>query len=181
MTRFPQVIAEPLNTEAFRPFGRVFEAPFQPGRESFNEFLENSRADARVDLSIATISPLDKLPMQATTLERHPYSSQTFIPVRVSRYLVIVAPDYPDGNPNLDRVRCFLAKGNQCVTYRRGLWHHDMTVLDDITEMAILMWCDRSSNDEELLEIDTPFEVLLPDDVYIYPQITQMSADNIRQ
>ena len=161
MTRFPQVIAAPLSTETFRPFGQVFEAPLQPGRNSFNEILENSRADARVDLSIATISPLGKLPMRVTTLERHPCSSQTFIPLRASRYLVIVAPDKPDGAPDLDKVRCFLASGRQCVTYRRGLWHHDMTVLDDTAEMAILMWCDGSSNDEELLEIDTPFEVLL--------------------
>ena len=116
-------------------------------------------------MSIVTISPLGILPMRATTLERHPHSSQTFIPIRVSRYLVIVAPDRPDGSPDLDKVRCFLANGRQCVTYRRGLWHHDMTVLDDTAEMAILMWCDGSSDDEELLEIDAPFEVLLPDDV----------------
>ena len=161
MTRFPQVIAAPLSSEAFRPFGQVFAAPLQPGRTSFNEILENSRTGARVDLSIATISPLGKLPMRATTLERHPCSSQTFIPVRVSRYLVIVAPDKPDGAPDLDKVRCFLANGRQCVTYRRGLWHHDMTVLDDTAEMAILMWCDGSSDDEELLEIDAPFEVSL--------------------
>ena len=165
MTSLPQVIAEPLNTETFHPFGQVFAAPLQPGRKSFNELLENSRANARVDLSIVTISPPVKLPIRATTLERHPHSSQTFIPVRAGRYLVIVAPDKPDGAPDLDKVRCFLANGRQCVTYRRGLWHHDMTVLDDTAEMAILMWCDGSSDDEELLEIDTPFEVLLPDDV----------------
>jgi len=39
-----------------------------------------------------------------------------------------------------------------------------MTVLDDTAEMAILMWCDGGSDDEELLEIDTPFEVSLPVD-----------------
>lgn len=165
MTRIPQVIAVPLNAEAFHPFGQVFEAPLQPGRISFNESLENARADAGVDLSFVTINPLARLPMRAKTLERHPYSSQTFIPLRASRYLVIVAPDKPGGGPDLDEVRCFLAQGSQCVTYRRGLWHHDMTVLDDTAEMAILMWCDGSSGDEELLEIDAPFDVLLPDDV----------------
>ncbi len=101
--------------------------------------------------------------MWAKTLERHPYSSQTFIPIRVARYLVIVAPDKPDGSPDLDEVRCFLANGRQGITYRRGLWHHDMTVLDESAEMAILMWCDGSSDDEELLDVDAQFEVLLPD------------------
>ena len=164
MTRPPLVIAQPLDAEGFRPFGQVFAGPAEPGRESFNEFLENTRANADVDLSIATISPLDKLPMQAKTLERHPYSSQTFIPIRTGRYLIIVAPDKPDGSPDLDRVRGFLADNRQCFTYRRGVWHHAMTVLDETAEIAILMWCDGSSADEEILDLDTPFEVLLPAD-----------------
>ena len=163
MTRLPQVIAEPLNAEAFRPFGQVLEVPAKPGRKSFNEILENSRVNASVDLSISTINPLDKLPMRAQTLERHPYSSQTFIPIKAGRYLVIVAPGKPDGSPDLDEIRCFLATGEQSFTYRRGVWHHDMTVLDETAEMAILMWCEGSSDDEELLDIDTPFEVFLPD------------------
>ena len=165
MNRIPQVIAEPLNAEAFRPFGQVLEGLAEPGRKYFNEILENARVKAGVDLSIATLSPPGKLPMRAQTLERHPYSSQTFIPIRAGRYLVIVAPDKPDGNPDLDQVRCFLANDKQCVTYRRGLWHHGMTVLDETAEMAILMWCDGSSGDEEFLDVDTPFEVLLPDDL----------------
>ena len=109
-----------------------------------------------------TISPLDKLPMHATVLERHPYSSQTFIPIKVTRYLVTVAPDKPDGSPDLDRARCFLADGSQGITYSRGIWHHAMTVLDETAEMAILMWCDGSSDDEEFLEIAAPFDIYLP-------------------
>ena len=108
-----------------------------------------------------TISPLDILPMRATVLERHPYSSQTFIPIRVSRYLVTVAPDKPDGSPDLDRARCFLADGSQGITYSRGIWHHAMTVLDETAEMAVLMWCDGSGEDEELRELDVPIEISL--------------------
>ena len=161
MTSLPQVIAEPLNAEAFRPFGQVLEVPAKPGRKSFNEILENSRANARVDLSIVTISPLGKLPLRAKTLERHPHSSQTFIPIKAVRYLVIVAPDKPDGTPDLNQVKCFLADGKQGITYRRGVWHHDMTVLDETAEMAILMWCDGGSDDEEIMDIDPPFEISL--------------------
>ncbi len=160
MTR-PKITVEPLNPEAFHPFGQVLESPAEPGRKFFNDFLENSRENAGVDLSIITISPLDKLPMRATVLERHPYSSQTFIPINVARYLVIVAPNKPDGSPDLDRVKCFLADGKQGITYRRGVWHHDMTVLDETAEMAILMWCDGTGEDEELRELDVPFEISL--------------------
>ncbi len=81
----------------------------------------------------------------------------------MARYLVIVAPDSLNGDPDLNNVRAFLADGCQGITYRRGTWHHGMTVLDDVAKMAVLMWCDGSSGDEEFLDISTPFYVVLPD------------------
>lgn len=161
MSRSPQIIVEPLSATAFAPFGQVLAGAGEPGRPRFNDFLENARAGAQVDLSIATLEPTD-LPMLARILERHPYSSQTFMPLKAARYLVIVAPDRDDGGPDIERVRCFLAAGSQGITYRRGVWHHGMTVLDDTAEMAILMWCDGGPGDEEFWDLEAPFEVALP-------------------
>ena len=161
MSGAPQIIVEPLRAVAFEPFGKVLAGPGEPGRTRFNDFLENARAAARVDLSIATLEPT-ALPMLAQTLERHPYSSQTFVPIKAARYLVIVAPDRDDGGPDVERARCFLAAGSQGITYRRGVWHHGMTALDDAAEMAILMWCDGGQGDEEFRELEAPFEVALP-------------------
>ena len=140
----------------------MVQAPPEGGRQFFNERLENSRIDARVDLSLATIKPVEKLPLHATVMERHPYSSQTFLPLQASRYFVVVAPDGEDGGPDLARVRAFVAEADQGITYRCGVWHHGMSVLDETAVMAILMWCDGVSGDEEFLDIDTPFEVVLP-------------------
>ncbi len=164
MTGIPQIIAEPLNSDTFSEFGEVIQSPPEGNRHFFNDLLENARTGARVDLSIATIKPVDKLPLHATVMERHPFSSQTFLPLKASRYFVVVAPDNGDGSPDLARVRAFVAEGDQGITYRRGIWHHGMTVLDETTEMAVLMWCDGSSGDEEFLDIDAPFEVVLPTD-----------------
>lgn len=157
----PKIIAEPLRRDAFADFGQVLEGPSEPGRDFFNDFLENTRANARVDLSIATIEPAQRLPLRATVMERHPYSSQTFLPLKVARYLVVVAPDDRDGEPDLTKVRAFLADGSLGVTYRSNIWHHGMTVLDETASMAVLMWCDGSSGDEEFLDIKTPFDVVL--------------------
>lgn len=87
-------------------------------------------------------------------LERHPFTSQTFIPLGIpasnshqSRYLVIVAPSLPPssadsdlpspqvdglpgrGLPDLTRIRAFVAKGSQAVTYGAGTWHAPMVVV----------------------------------------------------
>lgn len=162
MNNITKFIAEPLSGENFSDFGEVIQAPPEGGRQFFNERLENGRIDARFDLSLATIKPVEKLPLHATVMERHPYSSQTFLPLQASRYFVVVAPDGEDGGPDLARVRAFVAGADQGITYRCGVWHHGMSVLDETAVMAILMWCDGGSGDEEFLDIDTPFEVVLP-------------------
>jgi ureidoglycolate lyase len=157
-----EIIAEPLVEAEFAPFGQVVETPDAPGREFFSAELENARPDAHVDLSVATLEPLVELPLTITLMERHPYSSQTFLPLGASRYFVIVAPDAPDGGPDMGAVRAFIADGRQGVTYRRGTWHHGMTVLDTIARMAVLMWRDGSRDDQELVDIEQPVRVMLP-------------------
>lgn len=164
MTSVPKIIAEPLNADSFSEFGEVIHRPPEGVRQHYNELLENARAGALIDLYLTAIEPVDRLPLHATVMERHPFSSQTFLPLKASRYLVVVAPDRGDGVPDLTRVRAFVSGGNQGVTYRCGLWHHKMTVLDETAVMAVLMWCDGSSGDEEFLDIDTPFEVFLHND-----------------
>jgi ureidoglycolate lyase len=90
-------------------------------------------------------------------LERHPFTTQTFIPLGLSsksdtRYLVIVAPSLPPssadeslpvpvqassnsdtlpgrGFPDLRRLQAFIADGSQAVTYGAGTWHAPMIVV----------------------------------------------------
>lgn len=75
-------------------------------------------------------------------LERHPYTTQTFIPMGVSPkdtttfYLVIVAPTlpategFPDmGPPDLEKLEAFVAHGRQAVTYGAATWHAPMVVV----------------------------------------------------
>jgi ureidoglycolate lyase len=82
-------------------------------------------------------------------LERHPFTTQTFIPVAssASMYLVIVAPSLPPssrdeglpvpqgeklpgrGLPDLRGLKAFVATSAQAVTYGAGTWHAPMVVL----------------------------------------------------
>lgn len=77
-------------------------------------------------------------------LERHPYTSQTFVPMGLAfddtstRYLVIVAPTlpprqaFPDtGPPDLCNLQAFVAHGRQAVTYEAGTWHAPMVVIGE--------------------------------------------------
>lgn len=93
---------------------------------------------------------------QVDILERHPYTTQTFVPLGLSpkeleraRYLVVVAPslkpsrsdedlpvpesyDTPGrGLPDLKDIQAFIATGAQAVTYGAGTWHAPMVVLGE--------------------------------------------------
>ncbi|RKU49693.1 Ureidoglycolate lyase [Coniochaeta pulveracea] len=93
-------------------------------------------------------------------LERHPYTTQTFIPLssskRGARYLVIVAPSLPPspedehlpvpaaegdddartvglgrrGLPDLKGLKAFVATEGMAVTYGAGTWHAPMVALE---------------------------------------------------
>ncbi|CAK7263192.1 hypothetical protein SEPCBS119000_000360 [Sporothrix epigloea] len=79
-----------------------------------------------------------------TILERHPYTTQTFVPLSTqsaanTRYLVIVAPNLNDDEtpsgmltrspPDVQRLRAFVARGDQAVTYGAATWHAPMAAL----------------------------------------------------
>ncbi|KAK1762355.1 ureidoglycolate hydrolase [Phialemonium atrogriseum] len=85
-------------------------------------------------------------------LERHPFTSQTFIPLGAGhrhsrhRYLVVVAPSLPPGGPDdgvlllpvpgrgrglpdVRGLRAFVGSAGQAVTYGAGTWHAPMVAL----------------------------------------------------
>ncbi|KAK3332425.1 ureidoglycolate hydrolase [Cercophora scortea] len=94
-----------------------------------------------------------------SVLERHPFTTQTFIPLTADssrRYLVIVAPSLPPaaaddglpvpnsrpaaspragerlpgrGLPDVRRLHAFIATAEQAVTYGAGTWHAPMVAL----------------------------------------------------
>lgn len=153
------LIAEPLGAEAFAPFGDVLEAPAEPGRIYFDTGLGNGRPRARPSLSISNVAPLHALPLEAVHMERHEFSSQSFVPVDAGRWFVIVAPQRADGRPDAGQARAFLAGLGQGVTYHANVWHHPMTVLDRPARFAVFMWLADDDKDTELATLDRPFTV----------------------
>ncbi|NOG73968.1 ureidoglycolate lyase [Roseicella sp. DB1501] len=145
--------AEPLTSAAFLPFGEVIECPRIPGRTYFEDALANLRPKARPSISLTVKAPLAALPLRSTTMERHEFSSQSFIPQEGGRWLAIVAPHAAGGGPDMARARAFLARPDQGVTYGADVWHHPFTVLDREARFVILMWRDGSQGDEEFVEV----------------------------
>lgn len=135
---------EPLSAGAFEPFGDVIAAPEHAGRrvndgmaERFDDIahLELTAEAGRPTLSWFRVQPV-RLPALCTRIERHPLSSQTFMPLRPCRFLVVVAPPAPA--PEARETRAFLVAPGQTINYRPAVWHHPVLALDEVTDFLML-------------------------------------------
>lgn len=101
---------EPLTADSFSPFGQVIEFTQQHSnnanqgtakRLNYLAQLSNLRPEtATPNLCIFRVSPLQSHnTFQVRLLERHPYSTQAFIPMctTASGYMVIVCPNDSKG------------------------------------------------------------------------------------
>lgn len=152
-----EIIPQPLNREAFAPFGDVIDVPKEAGRTYYEDALGNLRAEAKASLSMTFRLPTSDRPLTSETMERHEFSSQSFVPVDVGRWLIVVAPHAAQGGPDMAKARAFIANGWQGVTYKPDIWHHGLTTLDQPGCFAVFMW-RAGTRDEEFVPV-APFTV----------------------
>jgi ureidoglycolate lyase len=101
-----------------------------------------SKTPARAVLNVSLASPrgvqdssvngVRKRVLKVNVLERHKYSTQSFIPMGGNvRYLVLVTDG--DKKPNLDKLNAFVAVDRQGICYGAGVWHAPMAVVDEVS------------------------------------------------
>ncbi len=159
---------EPLTREAFAPFGDVIQADDSVRHFTINEGNTERYHDlARIDpgedgraiVSIFRGLPRT-LPFTVTMMERHPKASQAFIPLNGRPYLVVVAK--PDATPTVADLRVFLCNGDQGVNYARGVWHHPLLALGEVSDFLII---DRAGPGEncDVVQMEAPSVIPEPD------------------
>lgn len=156
----------PLTKVAFAPFGDVIEADPSTMRlinggttERFHA-LSGAEAEgegARVIINLFRGQPRS-FPHVIEMMERHPFGSQSFIPLNGRPFLVVVSRD-DDGRPGTPEA--FLARGDQGVNYRRNLWHYPLMALDAPSDFLVV---DRDGPGNNLVEFffHTPFVIGAP-------------------
>ncbi|MBB5217037.1 ureidoglycolate lyase [Parapusillimonas granuli] len=148
---------EMLSKEAFAPFGEVIEIegsdwhPINGGTTRRYHHLAPIDAGpegGRPGISMARGQAFS-YPVFVSMLERHPAGSQAWIPCTQTAFLVVVAPNGPDGRPDETGLRAFRASGSQGVNYRAGTWHHPLTTLDRQGDFIIVDRVDGAPNCDE--------------------------------
>jgi ureidoglycolate lyase len=134
---------EPLTAAAFAGFGDVIEtgeAHELINRKTTRQYADLAQVDVVADsgrprVSIYRSVPFE-LPLAITMLERHPLSSQLFVPLHGEPFLIVVAP--PGDRVDAAAVRAFVTNGRQGVNYHRGTWHHPLIALRDPSEFLVI-------------------------------------------
>ena len=147
----------PLTRESFAPFGDVIEVDDHAETRDINEGhtiryhnlakLDLSTGGGTPGLDIFRSTPL-KMPLQLRFMERHPLSSQAFMPLSGRPYLVVVAPR---GELNESAIKVFRAESHQGVNYQAGTWHHYCLALGEVSDFLVV---DRIADDENCDEVD---------------------------
>ena len=149
-----EIRLRPLTAEAFAPFGDVIEAA--GASELINRGTARQFADlARIEVAAAGGRPrvsiiqatAVRLPFSVRLLERHPLSSQCFVPLARERLIVIVAP--PGDSLEPQSIRAFLSDGRQGVNYRPGTWHHPLLAYGAAGDFLVIDRAGSGDNCEE--------------------------------
>jgi ureidoglycolate lyase len=146
---------ERLTRSAFAPFGDVIEldgarhfAINGGTTERYHDLasVEVTERGGRALINLFRAQPR-ALPVDITMMERHPLGSQAFIPLRQGRYLVVVAPA-GEFDPAL--MRAFWTDAWQGVNYAKGVWHHPLLALDQVSDFVVVDRGGEGNNCDEL-------------------------------
>jgi len=132
---------EPLTRAAFAPYGDLIDTAGVEPQLLNAGTARKYAALATIDVvgGAAAISLFHaaprRLPVELREIERHPFSSQAFLPMQPTRFLVVVAGSAEE--PDAGDVRAFLATGQQGVNFRAGVWHHPLLALEECDFVVI--------------------------------------------
>ena len=144
MTTSKIIIPKALTRENFAPFGDVIDVPDKAQTFSINEGftkryhdladVDVTQENGRTLINIFRSTPLEQ-PVSIKMMERHPLSSQAFIPMGPQPFLVVVAPK---GEMDITKIEVFLASSHQGVNYHKGTWHHYCLALHQVSDFIVV-------------------------------------------
>jgi len=144
--------ATPIDPERYAPFGAVVAAHGGVAPRIANHgaavawdalatLIDTRGSAAAIHASLFRCKPLSGTSLEIRRLERHPRSTQLFVPMNATRYLVIVAQGGDD--PDLSTLAAFVVGATQAITYAPGIWHHPMVALAAETDFVNIVGAAR--------------------------------------
>lgn len=162
-----EIAVRPLTSEAFSPFGEVIEIDGRTAISINDGFATRYHDLAGVDVQEAGGRALISIfrgrprpqPIRIDMMERHPLSSQAFMPLQRQQFVVVVA--LPGRLTGVRDLHAFITNGSQGVNYARGVWHFPLLVLKEEQDFLVIDRGGDGNNCETHLFTEPETGVLL--------------------
>jgi ureidoglycolate lyase len=134
---------KPINKENFSKFGELVTTEGLKSIDINNgyakRFEEAVKLDTLQDRGETTISIFSALkrtfPIKIDMMEQHPLGSQSFIPMKETTFLVLVAPK--SDKPDLNKIESFIIPPGVGINYKSGTWHFPLISTEDMNFLVI--------------------------------------------
>ena len=159
------LIIKEVNKENFSKFGQIISTK-DIKSESINSDTTKSFYDI-VNIEIlgndnhcrVNIFQAQKreFPLKIDMLENHPFSSQTFIPLQKTTFIVVVAPI--SKTPDLNSIEAFKIPTEEGINFLPKVWHFPLIAIEDSKFLTI----DKKDfkNNLEIYNFQNNHEILL--------------------
>ena len=137
------LIIKEINEENFSQYGQIIST-----KNTRGENINNNTSKSFFDLVDVDILGKDKscrvnifkaikriFPLEINMLENHPFSSQAFIPLEKTSFIIVVAPI--SNIPNLDLIEAFKVNNEEGVNFKPKIWHFPLISLKDCDFLTI--------------------------------------------
>ena len=84
-------------------------------------------------------------PMKIDMMEKHPLSSQAFIPMQDTTFLAFVAP--PGDKPEIGEIKSFIISSGVGINYKAGIWHFPLISTENMNFLVV----DRKGKGNNLI------------------------------
>ena len=132
-----------INKENFLKFGQLISTKNIKG-ENINTDTTKSFYDL-VDIEILGENKQCRInifkakkrqfPLEINMLENHPLSSQTFIPLQNTSFIVVVAPI--SNTPDLKFLQAFRVPSEEGINFKPKVWHFPLIAIEDSNFLTI--------------------------------------------
>jgi ureidoglycolate lyase len=151
------IVPRPITSEGYAPYGKVLMASprGEPGTPAnlgtalrFDDVVDcaNLRlSSAALKVKVFRSRPIPRERRALSLLEKHPHSTQLFVPMNASRYIALVALGAE--RPDLSTLAAFVVEGPRGISYAPGVWHHPMLTLDSETDFVVFVHEDGTAED----------------------------------
>ncbi len=147
----------PLDAAAIAPFATLISAPNETARVVPEVMAKGDVAGAHA-FTVLCPKPVGE-DVVITALERHPHSTQTFVPLKAGRWSILLAPTLADGSPDVSGARAFLAGPDDAVCIGQNVWHAGLTVFDEAAQFGMIMWKAERADDGILHTLAEPISL----------------------